>query len=273
MSPSVSANRRRREPLPEVGPQQVAERVDRHHRRQAHRHRRRCVGRGRRRLRRRAHVAAQHRARVAARGEQRIPLAGVDARHPEPGRILRERHRVAALGGEPLHLGRGFVHVEERQDPARDEAIGIRAAPLVDVPVVVGLDHHEVDVAVGPGVEHLAGEAGQVREVQARELAAGRHVAHALVHVVATGPHVLVAHRIDVEHLRCLARDRVQAEVPAAQVAVVPLERAAGFLHDARRLIAVARRDVCGEHVGRFADVVVDRDQDEIVGVHRAAAL
>ena len=140
---------------------------------------------------------------------------------------------------------------------------GIRAAPLVDVPVVVRLDHHEVDVAVGALVQHLAGEAGPVGEVEARELTAGRHVADALVHVVATGAHVLVAQRVDVEELRRLARDRVQSEVPAADVAVVPLLRAVGFVDDTRRRLAVPRGNVRVEHVRRFADVIVDRDEDE----------
>src|SRR5262249_2866636 len=68
-----------------------------------------------------------------------------------------------------------------------DEPLRVGATPLVDVPVVVRLDHDEVDVAVGAGVEDLAREARPVREVQPRQLAAGRHVAHPLVHVVATG--------------------------------------------------------------------------------------
>ena len=235
MSPSVSAKRSCGNRCQNVGPQQVAERVDRHDRRQVHRHRRRCVGRGRRALRRRADVTAQHGRGVGARREQRVPGVGVDARHAEAGRVLRERDRVTALGREPVHFARGFVHVEQRQDPARDEAVRVGAAPLVDVPVVVRLDHDEVRVAVGTLVEHLAGEARPVREVEARELAAGRHVAHPLVYVVATGAHVLVAQRVDVEVLGRLARDRVEAEVPAADVAVVPLLRPVGFVDDTRR--------------------------------------
>ena len=172
---------------------------------------------------------------VGARREQRVPLGGVDARHAEPGRVLRERDRVAALVGEPAHLLGRLLHVEQREDAARDEALGVRAAPLVDVPVVVRLDHHEVDVAVGALVQHLAGEAGPVREVEPRELAAGRHVAHALVDVVAAGPHVLVAVRVDVEHLGRLARHRVEPEVPAPDVAVVPLLRAVGLVDDPGR--------------------------------------
>ena len=58
------------------------------------------------------------------------------------------------------------------------------AAPLVHVPVVVGLDHDEVDVAVGSLAQDLAGEAGPVREVEPGELTARGHVADSLVHEI-----------------------------------------------------------------------------------------
>ncbi len=268
MSPSLRAKgeAQLREPVPEVGPQQVAERVDRHRRRQVHRDGRGRIGSGRRALRRRADVAAQDRALVAAGGEERVPGVGVDARHPEPGGVLRERDRVTSLRGQPPNLRGGLLGVEQREDPAGDEAVGMGAAPLVHVPVVVGPDHHEVDVPVGPEVQDLAGEAGPVREVQPCELAAGRHVAHTLVDVVATRTHVLVAGRVDVEHLRRLPRDRVEPEVPAPDVAVVPLLRPVGLVDDAGHLVAIPLGYVRVEHVSRLADVVVDRDQDEVVG-------
>ena len=115
---------------------------------------------------------------------------------PSAGGVLGERDRVAALVGQAAHLVGRLVDVEQREDAARDEALGVGAAPLVDVPVVVGLDHDQVDVAVGALVQHLAGEAGPVREVEPGELAAGRHVAHPLVHVVAAGAHLVVAGRV-----------------------------------------------------------------------------
>ena len=172
---------------------------------------------------------------------------------------------MTALVGESVHLLRRFLDVEEREHAARDEPFGIRAAPLVDVPVVVGLDHHEVDVAVGTLVQHLAGEAGPVGEVESGELPARRHVAHAFVHVEAAGAHVLVAVGVDVEHLRRLPRHRVQPEVPTTDVAVVPLLPAVGFVDDAGCELAVLVGHVGVEHVGRFRDVVVDRDEDEVV--------
>src|SRR4029450_7777586 len=57
-------------------------------------------------------------------------------------------------------------------------------------------------------------------------------------------------------------------EVAAPEVSVEPLLGPVGLVDDARRPVAVLRRDVSVEHVGGFADVVVDGDQDQVVGVH-----
>jgi hypothetical protein len=192
----------------------------------------------------------------------------MDARHAEARRVLRERDRVTTFGCEAANLLGAFLGVEERHDPARDETLGIRAAPLVDVPVVVRLDHHEVDVAVGAEVQHLPGEARPVGEVEPGELTARRHVAHALVDVVAAGAHVLVPVGVHVEHLGRLPRHRVQPEVSAADVAVVPLLRPVGEIHHPRCVLAVPRRHMTFEHVGGLADVIVDRDEDQVVALH-----
>src|SRR5205807_9471546 len=60
-------------------------------------------------------------------------------------------------------------------------------------------------------------------------------------------------------------------ELPSTEVAVVPLLRSVGLLDDTRRPVAILLRDVCVEHVRGLADVIVDRDQDELVAVHAAA--
>ena len=59
-----------------------------------------------------------------------------------------------------------------------------------------------------------------------------------------------------------------EPEVATPEVAVEPLLGAVGFVDDAWHPVPVLGRDVGVEHVGRFADVVVDGDEDEIVGVH-----
>jgi hypothetical protein len=208
---------------------------------------------------------------VGARREQRIPRAAVDRWRADRCGVLRERHRVTSLVGEAPDLLCRLLDVEVREDPARDEPVGMRAAPLVDVPVVVGLDHHEVDLGIGTLVEHLPGEPRPVREVEAREITAGRHVEDAGVDLVAPRTHLVVRDRIDVEVLGRLARHRVEAEVAALHVAVPPLLAAGVVGDDTRRELAVLLRHVAVEHVGRLAYVVVDTDEDHVVGTHGGA--
>jgi hypothetical protein len=213
-------------------------------------------------------VAAQHRPGVGTGREQGVPRATVDRGSTDRGRVLGERHRVTPLVGETANLLRGLLDVEVREDSTGDEPVRVRAAPLVDVPVVVGLDHHEVDLGIRPLVEHLPGEPGPVGEVEPREHPAGRHVAHALVHVVAPGAHLVVGQRVHVEELGGLAGHRIQPEIATADVAVPPLLRAVLLGHDAGHVLAVLLRDVGLEHVGRLTDVVVDTHQDHVVAAH-----
>src|SRR5262249_16895927 len=92
-----------------------------------------------------------------------------------------------------------------------------------------------------------------------------------LVDVVAAGTHLVVPHGFDVEHLRRFAGHGVEPDVAGgAYPAVVPDLRSTGFLHDARHVLAVRGGDVRLEHVGRLADVIVDRDQDQVVARHGA---
>src|SRR3974390_2674446 len=63
---------------------------------------------------------------------------------------MRRAGGVSQNGTGGPALGRRLVHVEQGEDPAGDEPLRVGAAPLVDVPVVVGLDHHLVDHRVGP---------------------------------------------------------------------------------------------------------------------------
>ena len=161
------------------------------------------------------------------------------------------------------------LDVEQRQDAAGDEAVRVGAAPLVDVPVVVGLDHDQVDVAVRALVQDLAGEPGEVREVEAGELAAGVHVAHPLVDVVATGPHLVVAAGVDVVHLRRLAGHGVEARGcgPGRRRTTTARRRPPRSRPGAPGRLYFAGT-WASNMVRRLGDVVVDADQDQVVGVH-----
>jgi len=136
------------------------------------------------------------------------------------------------------------------------------------VPVVVRLDHELVEGEVGPLVEDLAREPGPVGEVEAGQLPARRHVAHALVDVVDALAHLLEAGRLHAVFLERAADDGVQAHRRPLLALVFPVVGAGrGLLQLGRGGQRIARQ-VLVEHVGGFADVVIDADDDQVVHLH-----
>ncbi len=90
---------------------------------------------------------------------------------------------------------------------------GCGAAPLVDVPVVVGLHDGEREVLVVGGGEQAAAEAGERREAHRAEHAAGVHVLDALVDVPAAGAHLVEGGRLDAVLLLGATGDGVEPDV------------------------------------------------------------
>ena len=85
---------------------------------------------------------------VGARLPERVPVRVVQRRAVERRRVLREGDRMAAHVGEPMHFCGRLLGVPDHRHAERDEPAGVRAAPLVDVPVVVRLHHGAGDVVV-----------------------------------------------------------------------------------------------------------------------------
>ena len=85
---------------------------------------------------RRPVVEADHGLGLLARPQERVPVLGVHRRQPEVDRVLGHAH-----GLEPArrvlvdHLGCD-LRVGEPRDLERDDAVGVRPDPLLDVPVV-----------------------------------------------------------------------------------------------------------------------------------------
>src|SRR5204863_140152 len=82
--------------------------------------------------------------------------------------VLGERDRVAALRGDAPDLGRAQLGLPQHGQRHRDEPARIRAAPLVDVPVVVRLHGRERELLVVAREEQPPGEGRERREAHAR---------------------------------------------------------------------------------------------------------
>ena len=90
----------------------------------------------------------------------------VDAGQAEVRRQLAERDGPHAAGRVAPHLGGGELGVPQRDEAQRDEPAPAAAAPLLDHPVVVGLDAEQGELLVLAPQEDLPAEARVVREAQ-----------------------------------------------------------------------------------------------------------
>ena len=197
-------------------------------------------------------------------------MVGVEARPAQLGRVLRERHGVAPLGRHAPHLGRHELGVPDGRDAQRDEAARVGAAPVLDVPVVVGPQHVDGELLVLGAGEELAAELDEGGEAHRPEHAVGVHVPDPLVDVVATLAHLLERGRLDAVLLGGTAHHGVEAHVGDEVALEGPHVGAVVVVDDARGAVLPLGRDAALEHVGGLDDVVVDAHEDEIFGLHRA---
>jgi hypothetical protein len=131
------------------------------------------------------------------------------------------------------------------------------------VPVVVGPQEIEPHVEVLRAGEQLPAELHEGREAHRAEHAVAVHVIDALVDVVTTLAHHVVARGLDVVLLGRPSRDRVEPDVGDHAVLVDPHVDAVA--PDALgRVLNPLLGQVTLEEVGRLDDVVVHAHEDEV---------
>ena len=223
----------------------------------------RRVGRRRRRRSRRTDVQAHHRLGLRARREQRIPVAGVDRRQAELVGRLRERDRLEAARRVAADLVGREVGVAQVRDLVRDEAVGMRAAPRVEVPVVVRAHRGERElVVVGPHREPLADEAGQERREAQRRARRRRCPCRRRARCTSHAPRRISSKRVGSKPYSLDGRpttalnptfgSNCRCHSHASPPSSVGTTRGC--------VVGELLREAAGEHVGRLDDVVVDRD-------------
>ena len=214
----------------------------------------------------------------------------VDRGQAEEGRDLAEADRPDAAVGVAAHLGGGQFGIPQRDQAQRDEpAVGFGPAPLLDHPVVVGLDAQERELLVLGLGEGLAAEAGEGREAQRRLEVVDVHVLEPGLDLVGARAHVLVGHAPHGHLVAGHADGGVDPQQRALQVLVVPpvggkalraghhgeLAADEGDLphrgtNDPRPHVVILLRKAVHPHVGRFHHVVVYGDDPGHVG-HEAS--
>jgi hypothetical protein len=194
-------------------------------------------------------------------------VVGVHRRQREVVHALGERDRLEAALGVTTHVVGRDHRIAQPHELQRDDALGIRARPHVVVPVVPRAHAGEAELVVLALRERDAREPGdERREAQAGPDAGDVHVGDAGVDVPAALAHLVEARRLHAPLVVRPAGDRVQPDVGEEVVLVRP------------RLLPVLELDQLGggvdevrghapfEQVGRFDEVVVDRDDGEAAG-------
>ena len=192
-------------------------------------------------------MQVDHRPGLRARRHHRLPVARVDGRQAQQRRVLAERHRVEAAFGVLVDHLRADLGVEQPRQLARNDAVGVRAGPGLDVPVVPGPHRRHRQVAVvGHLLQPLAGEPGQERrEVQRGVDAVEVHVRHAGMDIPGAAAHFVEPGRLEAVLRHRPADDGVEADVRQRLAVVHPgLSAVLGVDHPRRAVGELAAAPV-----------------------------
>ena len=169
-------------------------------------------------------------------------------------------------------LGRHQVDVPDGHDRQRDEAAGVRAAPLVDVPVVVALEQRVAEVACRacalnnwpqkPGIDGKHSEPSTPFTFMSRTRS-----------WMSYAPLRISSNAVGSKPYSSGGRPAT-ALSPTLGIVVPSYSHTSASVVDVdhpRRVLEVCLRHVALPHVGRLDDVVVDADEDQVVHVHGVA--
>ena len=160
---------------------------------------------------------------LLARGEERIPDPGVQAGQPALGGQLGEAHGLEAARGVAAYLLGRQLRVGQPRQLQRDDPVGVRAGPHLEVPVVPGPQHRETELGVVALPEHRAREPGdQRREVQRRPDAGEVHVGDARIDIPTAAPHFVEPGGLHAPFLFGPPDHRVEPDVRILAVLVAP---------------------------------------------------
>jgi hypothetical protein len=183
------------------------------------------------------------------------------------GRVVGEREGMHTLLGQALDFRRRRLHVEPRSHHQGNEAARCSVAPIVQMPVVVGLDGCERDTAVFVALKPLSRKTREGREADRTQNAIGIHVIDTGLDVPGAAAHLFVAQRLHAVFLFGAADHRVQAHVTRGFFLEHP-DVATFVVLDAGLAPLVLRGHMAGECIGWLDGVIVNADEDEIFQFH-----
>ncbi|MNF85122.1 hypothetical protein D3C84_675080 [compost metagenome] len=171
------------------------------------------------------------------------------------------------LLGQALDFSGGGLHVPPGHQHQRDETTRRGIAPVMQVPVVVGLDRRQGYRTVGMHLETLASKAGESRKAQRTEHAIGVHVIDTVADVPGATAHLVVAQRLHAVLLLGPADHRIEAHVAGSLLLENPYITLSA-LDDMRLASLEAGRHVASKGIWRLDCVIIDADENQIFNLH-----
>src|SRR5271157_238418 len=177
---------------------------------------------------------------------------------------------MAALTGHAADLVCHQASIPNRRECEGNEATWMTAAPLVDMPVVVRLQHDEGESLVLMPRECRAAEAGERREAHGGQNTVRIHVEDPRISVVTSRAELVEARGFHPVLVGRPTSDGIESDIRDLLSLPRPYIGTVGLAHDVGSAIAKSRRDVTRKQVGRLDDVVVDAHEDEIIKLQGA---
>src|SRR5690606_18426863 len=165
------------------------------------------------------------------------------------------------------NLGGGGLHVPPWHQHQRNEAARRSVAPVVQMPVVVGLDRGQGHCAIRMILETLTGKTRERREAQGTEHAVSVHVVNTIRHAPGAAAHLVIAQRLHAVLFFWSANYRVQAHVAGGLLFENP-HIAFAALDDMGLAPFEALRHVASKGVWWLDGMVINADENEIFNLH-----
>src|SRR5690606_32526615 len=115
------------------------------------------------------------------------------------------------LFSQTLDFGSRSLHVPPRHQHQRNETARCSIAPVMQVPVVVGLNRSQGHSTVGMRLKALTSKAGESRKAKRTQYTVGVHVIDTVADAPSATAHLLVPQRLHAVFLFGPANYRVQA--------------------------------------------------------------
>src|ERR1700728_2547611 len=182
-------------------------------------------------------------------------------------RIVRQGERMHPLPGHTRDFcGRGG-HVPPRDYHQRYKTSRCSVAPILQMPVVIGLNDRERDFAVRNALKSLARKPRKCRKAQGAKHSIDIHVVHPGFYIPGAAAHVLIGERFHAVFFLRPPDDGIKSHIACGAVLEYPDVAALPLLYDGFTSLEAGRHVTC-KGIGRFDHMIVHTNENQVIELH-----